>query len=80
VKTRHFSQPNLLAGRELVPEFFQEQVRAELLGPAMLAQLERPDRADLEAAFREMHVRLRRNASERAAEAIVDLVRRKERT
>jgi len=78
VKTAHFSQPNLLAGREIVPEFFQEQVRADLLGPAMLAQLERPDRAQLEAEFREIHVKLRRNASERAAEAILDLVRRKE--
>ncbi len=27
VKVRYFSQPNLLAGRRLVPEFFQEQVQ-----------------------------------------------------
>ena len=47
VKTQHFSQPNLLAERSLVPEFFQEQVRPELLGPAVLGQLERADRAEL---------------------------------
>ena len=28
VKIRHFSQPNLLAGKELVPEFFQEAASA----------------------------------------------------
>jgi lipid-A-disaccharide synthase len=74
VKTDHFSQPNLLAGRRLVPEFFQEQVRAELLGPAVLEQLDRPDRAELIAAFTEIHHSLRRNASARAADAIAGLL------
>jgi lipid-A-disaccharide synthase len=74
VKTRYFAQPNLLADRALVPEFFQEQVRPEVLGPAVLGQLDRPDRAELTAAFREIHERLRRNASARAAEAILGLV------
>jgi lipid-A-disaccharide synthase len=74
VKTEHFSQPNLLAGRALVPEFFQEQVRADVLGPAVLGQLERSDRASLVEAFTGIHHALRRNASERAAEAILALV------
>ena len=63
-----------LAGRALVPEFFQEQVRPEVLGPAVLEQLERPDRGALIEAFTGIHHVLRRNASERAAEAILDLV------
>lgn len=74
VKTEYFSQPNLLAGRALVPEFFQEQVRPEVLGPALLEQLERKDRATLIDAFTGIHVALRRGASERAAEAILELV------
>jgi lipid-A-disaccharide synthase len=74
VKTEFVSQPNLLAGRALVPEFLQEQVRAEVLGPAMLAQIERPDRAALVDAFGEIHRVLRRGASERAAEAVLELV------
>ncbi len=74
VKTEHFSQPNLLAGRALVPEFFQEQVRPETLGPAVLAQLERPDRAGLVAEFTAIHESLRRGASARAAEAIAALL------
>ncbi len=65
-----FAQPNLLAGRAVVPEFFNEQVRAEVLGPAVLQQLEREDRAELLHTFTQIHQTLRRNASERAAEAI----------
>jgi lipid-A-disaccharide synthase len=74
VKTQFFSQPNLLAGRALVPEFFQEQVRPAVLGPAVLEQLERPDRAALVEAYTQIHHVLRRNASERAAEAVLGLV------
>jgi lipid-A-disaccharide synthase len=79
VKTRHFSQPNLLAGRELVPEFFQEQVTARTLGPAVLRQLDRPDRAELTAQFEALHLKLRRNASEGAADAIFELANRRSR-
>jgi lipid-A-disaccharide synthase len=74
VKTDYFSQPNLLADRRLVPEFFQEQVRAEVLGPAVLEQLERGDRAELAAAFTQMHESLRRDASARAADAVLELL------
>jgi len=73
VKTEFFSQPNLLARRALVPEFFQEQVRPEVLGPAVLAQLERADRDALTQAFEVIHASLRRDASERAAEAVLEL-------
>ena len=74
VKTEYFSQPNLLAGRRLVPEFFQEQVRPEVLGPAILEQLERPDHVSLVEAFGDIHRTLRRDASARAAEAILELL------
>jgi lipid-A-disaccharide synthase len=74
VKTEFFSQPNLLAGRQLVPEYFQEQVRPDVLGPALLEQLDRPDRAELVAAFGEIHRVLRRDASARAAEAVLELL------
>ena len=77
VKAEFFAQPNLLAGRRLVPEFFQEDVRPEVLGPALLEQLERRDRADLVAAFAAMHRTLRLDASARAAEAILELRERR---
>ncbi|MCJ7451211.1 MAG: lipid-A-disaccharide synthase [Steroidobacteraceae bacterium] len=74
VKTEYFSQPNLLGGRALVPEFYQGQVRPEVLGPAVLQQLERPDLRELTEAFTDIHQALRREASARAAEAILELV------
>jgi lipid-A-disaccharide synthase len=73
-KAPFFSQPNLLAGRELVPEFFNAQVRAEVLGPAVLQQLERADREQLVQTFASIHETLRRDASARAADAIVELL------
>jgi lipid-A-disaccharide synthase len=73
VKTEFFAQPNLLAGRRLVPEFFQHEVRSEVLGPAMLEQLDRPDRPALVEQFAEIHRTLRCDASARAAEAILEL-------
>src|SRR5690606_8157316 len=74
-KAPYFAQPNLLAGRQVVPEFFNEQVRADVLGPAVLEQLERADRDQLVQTFASIHEQLRRDASERAAEAILALAR-----
>src|SRR5690606_25973985 len=35
-KAPFFAQPNLLAGRQVVPEYFNDDVRADVLGPAVL--------------------------------------------
>lgn len=74
VKSTFFAQPNLLANRALVPEFFNSQVTATNMGPALLQQIERPDRAALTAAFTDIHRVLRRDASSQAADAVVDLI------
>lgn len=73
-KAPFFAQPNLLAGRQVVPEYFNDEVRAAVLGPAVLAQLERADRDQLVQTFASIHETLRRDASARAAEAIVGLL------
>lgn len=77
MKAPFFSHPNLLAGREVVPEFFQEAVRAEALGSAILRQLDDTQgRAEIERLFTAIHQDMRRGASERAAAAVVDLLAR----
>ena len=73
----HFSLPNLLAGRLLVPEFVQREVRPDILGPALLrcldADAHEPDfRAELIA----IHEQLRQNASLSAADAVLRLALR----
>jgi lipid-A-disaccharide synthase len=75
MKAPFFAQPNLLAGRAVVPELFQEQVTPESLGSTLLAQLDdRDGRRALEQLFTDIHIRLRRNASARAAAAILGLL------
>jgi lipid-A-disaccharide synthase len=81
VKVRYFSQPNLLAGRRLVPEFFQEQVQGAALGDALLKELEDPDHVrELLDAFSGIHRSLRRGGAARAAEAILECVGRRSGT
>jgi lipid-A-disaccharide synthase len=76
VKVPYFSQPNLLVGRRLVPEFFQEQVSGEALGSALLHELEdREYLSELQREFRTVHETLRRGGAERAASAILECVR-----
>jgi lipid-A-disaccharide synthase len=75
-KLPYFSLPNLLAGRALVPEFVQDQVRPEVLGPAVLGAL---DGTDLKPgwydAFADIHRQLRCDASASAAREVLALVR-----
>ncbi|MFM7626200.1 MAG: lipid-A-disaccharide synthase [Gammaproteobacteria bacterium] len=75
VKVKYFSQPNLLAGREVVPEFFQEAVTPPALGAALLRWLEDPARvAQAESAFADVHGQLRRGGADLAADAVLELI------
>ncbi len=76
VKVPYFSQPNLLAGRRLVPEFFQEQVEGAALADALLKELEDQEHVrELLAEFAAVHRALRRGGAARAAEAILECLR-----
>jgi lipid-A-disaccharide synthase len=75
VKTRHFSQPNLLAGKELVPEFFQEAATPANLAAALAHWLDHPEEvARVAGEFAMLHERLRCGGAERAANEIAELV------
>jgi len=77
VKVPYFSQPNLLAGRRLVPEFLQEQVQGPALGAALLQELEDPAHVrELLEEFARQHRALRCGGAARAAEAILGCVGR----
>ena len=76
VKVPFFSQPNLLVGRRLVPEFLQEQVSGEALGSALLGVLDDRDYlTELQGEFRKIHETLRLGGATRAASAILECVR-----
>jgi len=76
VKIANVALPNLLASQPLVPEFIQDEATPENLGPAVLERLENPREIELEQnEFLRVHLELRRNADERAADAIIELLR-----
>ena len=72
VKSTFFSLPNLLAGRQLVPEFIQDEATAEALAEAVSALLH--DGQEQTEGFAAIHLALRQDASTQAAEAVLQLV------
>ncbi len=76
LKTAHFAQPNLLAGRQVVPELSQGEVTPERLGRELERWLDEPEAvSELETLFAAIHRQLRLGASEQAAAAIIGLAR-----
>lgn len=79
VKTPYVGLPNLLAGKQLVPELLQEAATAEDMSAAVMHYFENPDETQaLRETFYEMHQSLKRNASDRAADAVAQLVNARE--
>jgi len=75
VKSKFFAQPNLLADRRVVGEYFQEQIVPESIGAELLMWLDDTERRkSLEREFSRIHADLRRGAGIRAAQAIMALV------
>lgn len=78
VKSKFFAQPNLLADRRVVGEYFQAQIVPESIGAELLMWLDdTPRREALEHEFLKVHADLKRDASARAASAVLDLLRRR---
>jgi lipid-A-disaccharide synthase len=76
VKLEYFSQPNLLADRRVVGEYFQQEIVPESIGAELLMWLDDAERRGaLEQEFSRIHVDLRRDAGTRAAQAIVSLLK-----
>jgi lipid-A-disaccharide synthase len=75
VRSKFFAQPNLLADRRVVGEYFQRQIIPESIGAELLMWLDDTERRSaLEREFSRIHAELRRGAGPRAAAAIVALL------
>ena len=66
-----FSLPNLLAGKDLVPEVLQDEVQPERLADEVSVLLDAADNSDWVADCDAIHNTLRRDANVRAAEAVL---------
>jgi lipid-A-disaccharide synthase len=75
VKSRFFAQPNLLADKRIVSEYFQEGIVPEAIGAELLMYLDDPARRrELEQEFTRIHADLSRGASASAARAVMRLL------
>jgi lipid-A-disaccharide synthase len=80
VKTKFFAQPNLLADRRVVGEYFQDEIVPESIGAELLMWLDDAERRSaLEAEFSQIHAVLRRDAGVRAAQAVIALLESRRR-
>ncbi|GAB1259343.1 lipid-A-disaccharide synthase [Aurantivibrio plasticivorans] len=75
LKIPYISLPNILAGKELVPELLQDAVTADGLAKEVLAYFTDSARvAALQGEFLTIHKTLKQNADEKAAAAIIGLI------
>lgn len=76
IKIKTFSLPNILSGKVLVAELIQEQCTAENVALAIQEILsENYDQANLQNQFLDIHLSLKRNAADQAAQAVLELVK-----
>ncbi|MGB1198499.1 MAG: lipid-A-disaccharide synthase [Thalassotalea sp.] len=73
VKLQWFSLPNLLANKSLVPELLQDEVDQAHIVPLVKEHLYQ-DQQNLNQAFTDIHIQLKQNASEKAANAVIELL------
>jgi len=68
--------PNLLAGKLIMKEFIQDDVKPEMMGEAILAYLMTPQLTVQDSAvFCELHKTLRKDAGKTAASAIKEVIK-----
>lgn len=80
LETERYSLPNVLAGRDLVPELMQTACTPQALAEALLPALrDRRPPLPLLAEYRHLHLELRRDASRSAAAAIAALIDARQR-
>jgi len=65
--------PNILAGRFVVPEILQDEATPENLAEALVKLYEDKENAEaVEEAFTDIHLQLRQNTAEKAANAVIE--------
>lgn len=75
LKIDTFALPNLLAGRDLVPEFIQEQINPAAMAEKVLEYLHNKTQSqELVEIFSKLHHELQRDASQVSAQAVTELI------
>ena len=75
LKTHRFSLPNILAGRDLVPELLQGDCTPVKLAAALTGMLDHPEaQSGMLDAFHGIHLQLKQGAAGLAADAVLELL------
>jgi len=78
IKVKNFTLPNLLSNETLVKELIQEEINADAIATNLLLLFDNPDKIkDLKKKFTDIHHTLKKNASDTAAKAILQLIDQK---
>ncbi|MBP6533821.1 MAG: lipid-A-disaccharide synthase [Arenimonas sp.] len=78
IKVTSYSLPNVLSAERLVPELMQEACNPETAAQSLRPYITDDRLADvLSARFLDIHLQLRKNAAQRAAESVLDLLESK---
>ena len=73
IKVPHVGLPNILLGREAVPELLQSKAKPALLADALIKWYESPEAvAALENDFRELHLALKQDTAALAAQNVLE--------
>ncbi len=73
---KYFTIPNLIVDEPLIPEFIQEEVKADAMAQAVWELLQDPARrAEISRRFATLRDELALGADERAAEAVIELAK-----
>ncbi|HIO92417.1 MAG TPA: lipid-A-disaccharide synthase [Leucothrix mucor] len=77
IKSKYFTLPNNLCGELLVPELIQEDITAENIQQVIEEQFnqDKSQRDYVKQRFHNVHLQLRKNASQQAAKAILDVIK-----
>ncbi len=76
IKTKYVSLPNLLAKKEIIGEFIQDDCEPEKLCQALIPLLDLDNRVvqQLKATFVDLHQQIRCNADEQAAKVVLQVI------
>lgn len=75
IRGPHIGLPNILAGREVVPELVQADATPQRLADALLVTLrDKQNAGQLARIFTELHEKLRQGSSDKAAAAVLELI------
>lgn len=72
-KQQYFALPNILAGKQLVPELLQQDVNPQRIATLLEEQFSADD-SELQLAYKTLHHTLRRDADKQAAMALAKLI------